>query len=133
MINDVITSSCSEESMSQNPINLALRFILELAALFAFAYWGLTTHSGAARYLWAIGLPLAVAVAWGNLRVPNDPDKAPVPVPGLVRLALEALVFGGATWAFYAAGKPSWALVFGIVVLGHYVVSYDRVLWLLKQ
>ena len=32
--------------MSAHPINLALRFILELAALYALGYWGWTQHDG---------------------------------------------------------------------------------------
>jgi hypothetical protein len=31
--------------MSKNPANLALRFVLELAALAALGYWGWTTHN----------------------------------------------------------------------------------------
>jgi hypothetical protein len=86
-----------------------------------------------ARLLWTIGLPLVAAVLWGTFRVPDDPGKAPVPVPGLVRLLLEAVFFGAATWALYAAGLGFLSLTFGIIVLLHYVVSYDRIAWLLKQ
>lgn len=119
--------------MANHPINLALRFILELVALFALGYWGWTQHSGVARLLWAIGLPLVAAVLWGTFRVPDDPGKAPVLVPGLVRLLLEAVFFGAATWALYAAGLGFLSLAFGIIVLLHYVVSYDRIAWLLKR
>lgn len=119
--------------MANHPINLALRFILELIALFALGYWGWAQHSGMARLLWTIGLPVVAAVLWGTFRVPGDPGKAPVPVPGVARLLLEAVYFGAATWAFYAAGLVVWSWVFGIVVLAHYAVSYDRIVWLIKQ
>jgi hypothetical protein len=33
----------------------------------------------------------------------------------------------------YAAGLGFLSLAFGIIVLLHYVVSYDRIAWLLKQ
>jgi hypothetical protein len=121
--------------MASNPLNLALRFILELIALFALGYWGWTQHSGVARFLWTIGLPLLAAFLWGTFRLeePTHPAKVPVTIPGILRLVLEAVIFGGAVWAFYAAGRSSWGLVFGLVVLGHYILSYDRVIWLIKH
>jgi len=115
--------------MSQNPLNLALRFILELGVFYSLGYWGWTTHTGLPRWLWAVGLPLLGAVLWGVFREANPEvsGKGLVVVPGAVRLALEAALFGGAVWAFYAAGKPNWGLVFGLVALFHYLLSYDRV------
>jgi hypothetical protein len=65
---------------------------------------------------------------WGAFRVPNDPGRAPVAVPGVVRVPLEALFFGGATWALYTAGRETWGWILGVIVLLHYAVSYDRVL-----
>jgi hypothetical protein len=124
--------------MYANPINLALRFLLELAALAAYGYWGWTQHQGLSRWLWAVGLPLLAAVLWGTFRVPNDPGPAPVAVPGQARLLLEALVFGGAVFLLAAAGRPIPAARAGAAILGgllvlHYLVSYDRVLRLLGR
>lgn len=119
--------------MSNHPLNLALRFILEIVGLLALGYWGWTQHSGLARWLWTLGLPLLAAVLWGVFRVPDDPGPATVAVPGFVRLLLEALFFGGAVAALYFAQRPTWALVLGVIVVLHYLVSYDRVLWLLRQ
>jgi hypothetical protein len=117
--------------MSQHPANLALRFFLELAALFGLGLWGWAAHTGLARWLWMLGLPLAAAVLWGTFRVPNDPGPAPVAVPGLARLMVEALVLGGGVWGFYAAGRGAWALAYGVLLLIHYAASYDRVMWML--
>ena len=119
--------------MSNHPLNLALRFFLELFGLFALGYWGWTQHTGLVRILWTIGLPLVAAALWGTFRVNRDPGKSPVPIPGWARLLLEAVYFGAGTWALYAAGRGTWALVFAIVVLAHYLVSYDRIAWLVKQ
>jgi hypothetical protein len=119
--------------MSQHPLNLALRFVLELVGLFALGYWGWSEHAGLARWLWAVGLPLLAAILWGTFRVPDDPGDAPVAVPGPVRLLLEAAFFGAATWAFYAAGGVSAAAFFGLIVLAHYALSYDRLAWLLRR
>jgi len=122
--------------MSQNPINLAVRFILELAALAALAYWGWTQHTGVLRYLLTIGLPVLGAVLWGVFAVPGDRSRsgdAPVPVPGILRLLLELLLFGFAAWCLYDAGLVLLANIFGIVVLVHYIISYDRIIWLLRK
>lgn len=83
------------ESTGAHPINLALRFALELSALAALGAWGWGRGSGWTAAALAIGLPLAAAVVWGTFAVIGDPSrsgKAPVPVPGPVRLALEVAV-----------------------------------------
>ena len=122
--------------MSSNPVNLALRFILELAALLALGYWGWTQHAGIWRFVWSIGLVLLAAVSWGTFAGPEDPSrsgKAPVPVPGIVRLVLELALFTAGTWAFIAAGQPMWGAILGLLTVIHYALSYDRIIWLLKQ
>jgi hypothetical protein len=121
--------------MGAHPINLAVRFLLELAALAALGYWGWTLHEGLLRVVLAIGLPLGAAVLWGTLAVPGDPSRsgrAPVPVPGIVRLALELILFGLAAWALYDAGQPALGTILAAVVVLHYAVSHDRMAWLLK-
>lgn len=122
--------------MSQNPLNLAIRFLLELAMLFALGYWGWVRHEGAWRYILVIGLPILAAFLWGTFRKPGDTSasgKAPVPVPGWSRLLLEAALFGFGAWGLFdaEAATAGWIL-FGITFV-HYLVSYDRVAWLLKR
>lgn len=119
--------------MAQNPLNLALRFVLELLALVAMGYWGWTTAAGATRYLLAIGVPLLAAAAWGTFRVPDDPGKAPVAVPCWLRLLLELTFFGFATWGLWAARATTAAWLFGGITLLHYILSYGRLAWLLQQ
>jgi len=122
--------------MSSHPVNLAVRFILELAAWGAMGYWGWRQGEGPFRFVLAIGLPVIAAVIWGTFAVPNDPSRsgrAPVPVPGLVRLAIELATFGFATWALYDSGNTTLSLIFAAIVIVHYVVSYDRVAWLVRQ
>ena len=114
--------------------NLALRFILELCALVAISYWGFKTGSGwLVKTALGVGIPLLVAFAWGTFRVPNDPGKAPVPVPGPVRLLLELAVFGLAVAGLAAAGRTSLAWALGLVVLINYALLYDRLVRLLRQ
>jgi hypothetical protein len=122
--------------MGSNPINLAVRFLLELCALAAMAYWGWTQHSGWLRFVLAIGLPVLAGGLWGAFAVPNDPSRSgntPVPVPGWVRLLLELAIFGFGVGALYDASLTLLSLVMGIVVVVHYLLSYDRIAWLIKQ
>lgn len=119
--------------MGWHPINLAARFILELAALGAMGVWGWTRGEGPLRFVLAVGLPVIAAALWGIFRVPNDPGAAPVAVPGPVRLALELAFFGFAAWGLYQAGFARVGLLFGVIVAGHYLLSYDRLGWLLRQ
>jgi len=120
--------------MSNHPLNLTLRFALEIAGLFAFALWGWTQHGGVLRYYLAIAAPLAAAILWGVFRAeePIGPKKPPVTIPGWLRLALEFAFFGLAVWAFYASDRPTWGLVFALLILLHYLVSYDRVVRLTR-
>lgn len=119
--------------MGSNPLNLALRFFLEIAALMAMGYWGWQQSETWTRFLLAPFVPLLAAVLWATLRVPNDPGKAPVAVPGIVRLLLELVFFGFAVWGLFDAGATTWGWVIGVAVVLHYLLSYDRVLWLLRQ
>lgn len=122
--------------MGSNPINLAVRFILEIAGLLALGRWGWFLADGSLKFGLAVGIPLLAAVLWGTFAVPGDPSrsgKASVPVPGVVRLILELVYFGGAAWSLFATGLASLGWIFGVAALLHYLVSYDRIGWLLRQ
>ena len=122
--------------MGSHPVNLAFRLLLELAAYFALGYWGWTQHEGIWRFVWGIGLILVAAVIWGTFAVPDDPSrsgKAPVPVPGAVRLLIELAFFAAGAWAFIAADRPVWGIALAILTIIHYALSYDRIRWLLAR
>lgn len=121
--------------MGSHPLNLTLRFILELSALFAYGYWGHVVKDGWLGILLAVFLPISAAAIWGIFAVPADPSrsgKAPIPVAGSVRLALELILFGLASWAFLRAGLQWAAILFGLLVICHYLLSLDRINWLLR-
>ena len=123
-------------NMGSHPLNLALRFLLELAALGAMGYWGWTQHNGFGRWLWAIGLPLVAAALWGTFAVPDGPSRscqAPVSTSGILRLLLELSFFAFATFALIASQRASTGWALAIVTLFHYAISYDRILWLIKN
>jgi hypothetical protein len=122
--------------MGSNPINLAVRFLLEVAGLSALGWWGWLEGDGALRYVLALGLPAIAALVWGLLTVPGDPSrsgKAPVEIPGTARLVLEVAFFVVATWALVASGAVMIGYTYGIVAAIHNAVSYDRLLWLIRM
>ncbi len=122
--------------MGSHPINLGFRFLLEVMAYLALGYWGWTRAEGWLRIVLAIGIPVLAAVLWGTFAVPDDPSRsgnAPVPIPGIVRLMLEFVFFGLGVWALYSTGFAGVSVAFGALVIVHYLVSYDRILWLVKQ
>lgn len=87
-------------------LNLVLRFVLELALLAAFGYWGFKTGGRLpARWLLGIGVPLLAAMIWGMFLSP----KASLPLEAPLRLAIELVLFGLAAAALYASGHPGWA------------------------
>lgn len=115
--------------------NDILRFILELTALAALAWWGFgVTDDPVLRLVLGMGAPLIAAAAWGIFRVPNDPKpNPPVEVPGVVRLMLEFDFFAAATAALYFGGAPTVALAFAAIVLAHYALARTRVTRLLRN
>jgi uncharacterized protein DUF2568 len=120
----------------EQPVNLAVRFLLELSALLALGLWGWHWRDDGFRIVAALTIPIVAASLWGTFAVPNDPSRsgsAPVPVSGLLRLALEFCFFGGATLALYNLGFAKLTATFGAAVVIHYLVSYDRLRWLVRQ
>jgi hypothetical protein len=99
-------------------------------------YWGWTQQDGIARWLFAIGLPLLAAVLWGTFAVPDDPSRsgnAPVPTPGALRLLLELSFFAFAVFTLFTSRQNTFGWILAIVVVFHYAISYDRILWLFKN
>ena len=122
--------------MGSHPLNLMLRFLLELCVLAVAGYWGWTVSKDFTRFLLVIGMPLLLAILWGTFAVPDDPSRsgrAPIPVPGVLRLTLELANFAFAAWALYSIGHPILGLILAILVILHYILSYDRITWLVRQ
>jgi hypothetical protein len=122
--------------MATHPLNLAVRFVLELAALYALGLWGWRHGDGVWRFVIAAAIPLIAAALWGTFAVPGDPSRsgsAPVPVAGVLRLALELGFFAAATLAFYDLEYTVVTTVFGAAVVTHYALSSDRIAWLISR
>lgn len=93
--------------------SLTLQFLLELAALAAYGYWGATTGSSpVAHVALAIAAPLAAAVAWGLFGSP----RAPFHLTGAWRILLEVVFFGLAAVALIVSGQHVLGIVLAVVV-----------------
>jgi hypothetical protein len=119
--------------MNTNPINLAVRFLLEIAMLIILACWGWHLTITWMHVVYAIAFPLIAAVLWGVFRIPNDPKPAPVAIPGILRLLLELGLFSLATWGLFSLRYIQTAYVMAGVIVLHYVVSYDRTWAMLRN
>lgn len=122
--------------MGKHPLNLALRFLLELAGLAVFGIWGWHWGEGWWRFLPAIFLPVVFATMWAVFAVEEDPSrsgKTVVATPGVIRLIMELAFFSLATLALFDLKYNTAGIVFALIVFFHYALSYDRIGWLLKH
>ena len=119
--------------MSRNQIYRSARFFLEFAALAALCVWGLRQSPGQLRFLWAIGLPLVAGGLWMSLRAQETRRSATGRVPGIARLGLGLLLLGFAVWTVFDLGATTLGWIFGLAVVLHYVLAYDRVLGLVRS
>jgi hypothetical protein len=107
-----------------------------MSALISVGLWGWHQSDEWFQFLLAIGIPVILSIIWGVFAVPNDPSRsgrAPVITPGIIRLILELGFFAFATWALYDMKLKQMSLIFGVIVALHYIVSYDRIIWLVSQ
>jgi hypothetical protein len=93
-------------------LNLALAFMLELAMLFAVAYWGLQTGGATSEHLLlGLGAPGAVILVWSRWLAPTSSHRLAMPWLTIVTAAMFAL----AAVALYAAGRADWGAIFSVV------------------
>lgn len=89
--------------------NLGLRFVLEIGALVALAWWGFHVgDSTVADLVLGLGLPLLAVVVWGLFVAP----RARFSVPLKVRAPIEAAIFLAAVLAFWGVGQHGLAVAF---------------------
>lgn len=93
--------------------SLTLQFLLELAALAAYGYWGYDTGSSSlAHVALVIAVPAAAAIVWGLFGSP----KAPYHLSGVRRLLLEVVFFGLAAVALVVSGHLVLGVAFAAIV-----------------
>lgn len=122
--------------MGSHPLNLLIRFLLEICVLVIGSTWGWKQSDGWLRVVLAIGIPVFLSVIWGVFNVPGDPSRsgaAPIITPGIIRLGIEIAIFSFGIWCLYDMGSMKLSLTLSIIVFLHYAVSYDRISWLISQ
>lgn len=91
---------------------MAVRFLLEMVAVFMMSIWGYYHSENAPGILFAILLPTGFLLLWGIFAVPGDPSrsgKTVIRTPGILRLILELFLFTAATWMMLDLGyTPVW-------------------------
>jgi hypothetical protein len=88
--------------------SLALKFVLELVAFAALAYWGATVS-----IVLAVAAPAVAIVLWGLFAAPRSSRRLPTGP----RVAFELSVFAAAVVALLAAGAPIAALITAILTV----------------
>jgi hypothetical protein len=102
-------------------LNLALRFVLELAALGALAFWGVRTGSALSlKFGLGAGLPVLAAVFWGSFVSP----KARFGGSRGMRLSLGLIVFLLASAAWVSLGKVLVGLTYSAITILNTVLTY---------
>jgi Protein of unknown function (DUF2568) len=93
---------------------ITVRFLVEVAGVGAFAYWGLQAPiDGWAGIASAIGAGLVFVVFWGRVVAPRATNGLTQPQRDVVGTAMLLLGAG----ALAIAGQPMLALVFAVVVV----------------
>ena len=93
--------------------NLALKFVLEIAAIAAFAAWGASIGGGAGAIALAMGSAAVAIVLWGVFAAPRSTRR----LPRAARIPFELGVFALAAAAFLEALDPLTAIVFGSLAI----------------
>jgi hypothetical protein len=104
--------------------NLAVKFMLELGAFAAFAYWGATTGATALAVVLACVAPALAIVLWGIFAAPKSSRR----LPRDARVPFELSVFGLAAVALYVAVGPGAGIAFAIAVAVNaaLLVAFDQ-------
>jgi hypothetical protein len=88
-------------------LNNLVSFLLELAMLGAFAFWGFHAGNGTVmKWLLGIGIPVLVVAFWSIFMAPRSSHRIAWPWLPIISLGLFLL----SAAALYAAGKPALAV-----------------------
>ncbi|MGG7219586.1 YrdB family protein [Bacillus sp. ATD] len=119
-----------------NQANLLLRFILEMTALISIGVFAWLSFNGYFKYVFTLVLPIAVMIVWSVFAVPHDPSRSGqtvIPVNGITRLVIELLIFAMAVAALYFSHLKPVGIIFLCLIILHYIISAERIKWLLNQ
>ena len=90
-----------------------VRFLVELFAIFSFAWWGFTAWSFPWNIAVGVGTPVIAILVWALFISP----KAVVRVHPFIRAAVELLIFAAVTAAWWSLGQTWIGLAFALVAV----------------
>ena len=99
------------------PLQLAIRFLLELAALVAAGVVGASVGSPPFGLVGGVGLALVFAVVWGQFLAP----RARFPQPATFRLVVGTLVMEAAALGLVAVGSATAGAILAAMILANAV------------
>jgi uncharacterized protein DUF2568 len=121
-----VTEAVHERTAERPPgaarsANLALRFLLEIVALAALAFWGVRTgRSILGDLALGVGAPLLAAVVWGTFAAPQSDRR----LRGRALVGVQLGVLGAGAIALAAAGHPLPGAVFAALVVVNTVLLH---------
>ncbi len=93
--------------------NLALKFLLEIAAFAALGYAGAVVGSGVWAVVLAVALPAVAIAVWARWNAPRSAHR----LPPNARIPCELTVFSAAALGLLSTGAVTWAVVFAVLVV----------------
>ncbi|QLQ10594.1 MAG: YrdB family protein [Nocardioidaceae bacterium] len=93
-------------------LNLAVKFLLELAAFASLAYWGWHVGNTVAGVVLAVMAPAVAIAVWARYAAPRSPTRLPI----RRRVPLELGVFLLSAVALAVSGHPFLAAIFVLVI-----------------
>ena len=102
-------------------INLGLSFLLELAMLVAYGYWGFNTgDSTLVHWILGLGVPLVAIIIWSIYNAPMSKRR----LPRTPRTILEVVMFSLGALALAVAGQTTWAIIFAVLIVVNQIFLY---------
>lgn len=102
-------------------LNLALSFLLELAMLVAFGYWGFNTgESTVVHWILGLGVPVIAIVIWSIFNAPLSKRR----LARTPRIILEVVMFSLGALALAVAGQTTWAAIFVVFIVINQILIY---------
>ncbi len=122
--------------LSMNKSNFETYFGLEMIALLAYGYWGLTLAEGGMRYVLALLFQFGAAVIWKSLIVVDDPvtiSQKGIYISGKGRFMLEFIYFAIASRIIISSNLGHLGYIYLGTIILHYSFGFERVKWLLRH
>ena len=102
-------------------INLTLSFLLELAMLVAFGYWGFNTGSSPLiHWVLGLGVPVVAITIWSIFNAPLSKRR----LPRTPRMILEVVMFRFGAVALAVSGQTTLAAIFAVLIVVNQILLY---------